>query len=463
MKRFQLSRRALLAGSGAVMALPFLDAMRPARAGGACGPTPKRLIVMYTPNGTVPANFWPSGEGTNFTLSPILEPLAPHQSDLLIIGGCDLRTSNGGPGDPHQRGTGACLTGRPLLEGTFSGDANEVAGWASGISLDQHVAASIGECSAIRSLEFGVMVEDPTVRGRISYAGAGKPLPPENSPSKIYERVFEPGLSVAEKALRRERRSYVIDRLRDQYDGLVRRLGSEDRQRLESHVEALNELQTQVRQPGIEFGGTCLDQPVPVFEEQFDYSQLPEVGRAQIDLLAMMVRCDVTRVASLMWTHSQSTASYPLTVKFGSQTFTSTGGHHSLAHKGDDEAEYIAKNTAINRFFAEQLGTLIDQLKAIPEGDGTAFDNTLVFWTNEQNKGNTHDLADMPYVLAGSAGGVIETGRYLRFAPELSQRRGEKGESHNRLLTTILRAMGLSDTEFGDTEFGAEELPGIVS
>ena len=151
-----------------------------------------------------------------------------------------------------------------------------------------------------------------------------------------------------------------------------------------------------------------------------------------------------------------------MTVRHGGQTFYSTGGHHSLAHKGDDEAEYIAKNTAINRFFAEQLGYLITQLKAIPEGDGTAFDNSLILWTNEQNKGNTHDLADMPYVLAGSAGGAVETGRYVRFAPELSQRRGEKGESHNRLLTTVLQAMGLPDVEFGDTQFGAELLPGLL-
>jgi hypothetical protein len=189
MRRRALSRRTLLTGAGAALGLPFLEAMRPATAAAnACIETPKRLIVMYTPNGTVPASFWPSGAGTDFTLSPILEPLERHQRDLTIVGGCDILTGNRGPGDPHQRGTGACLTGRPLLEGAFSGDANEVAGWASGISLDQHAANGIGACTSLRSLEFGVMVEDPTVRGRISYAGAGKPLPPENSPSRTRPR-----------------------------------------------------------------------------------------------------------------------------------------------------------------------------------------------------------------------------------------------------------------------------------
>lgn len=457
----KLSRRQLLGGTGAALALPYLDAMRPARAAD-CAELPKRLIVMYTPNGTVPASFWPTGSGSDFALSPILEPLEEHKNSLLIVGGLDIRSGNTGPGDPHQRGTGSCLTGRALLEGNFSGDANEVAGWAAGISLDQHVAASI-DCTPLRSLEFGVMVEDPTVRGRISYTGAGKPLPPENSPSKIYERVFEPGLTGEEKALRRERRGYVIDRVLDQYRALHQRLGVEDRARLDSHVEALTELETQLQQPGVEFGGACTELELPTFSEDFDYGELPAVGKAQIDVMTQMMRCDVTRVATLMWTHSQSMASYPLTVKFGSQTFNSTGGHHGLAHKGDDEAEYIAKNVAINRFFAGQLAYLIQSLQSIPEGEGTAFDNTLILWTNEQNKGNTHDLGDMPYVLAGSLGGAVQTGQYLRFGPELSTRNGERGESHNRLLTTVLRAMGLDDEGFGDTQFGSDVLPGILT
>jgi hypothetical protein len=458
----RLTRRAALSGLGASLSLPFLEAMRPAQAGVPCGDdAARRLVVMYTPNGTVPSNFWPAEEGASVTMSPILAPLERHRADLLVVGGCDLRTS-GGPGDPHQRGTGACLTGRPLQEGSFSGDADAVAGWASGISIDQQVAASIGACTPLRSLEFGVMVEDPTVRGRISYAGPGKPLPPENSPSKIYERVFEPGLTPAEKALRRERREFVIDRVLSQYTALNARLGMEDKQRLESHIESLAELEAELAQPGVEFGGACTEFEVPSFDAQFDYSQLPAVGRAQINVLTTMFRCDVTRVATLMWTHSQSTASYPINVRFGGTTFTSTGGHHGLAHKGDDEAEYVAKNTAINVFFAEQLATLIDQLKGIPEGEGTAFDNTLILWTNEQSKGNTHDLADMPYVLAGSAGGRVKTGQYLRFAPELSQRKGERGESHNRLLTTVLQAMGLPDETFGDDQYGSGVLPGIL-
>lgn len=467
MKPKTLDRRTLLRGAGALTGLPFLEAMRPAFAQAPCEASPpKRLIVFYSPNGTVPKDFWPSQVGRNFQLSSILAPLERHKQDLVIVGGCDIITGNRGPGDPHQRGTGACLTGRPLLTGTFSGDSNEVAGWASGISLDQQVARTLGKCTRFPSLEFGVMVENPTVRGRISYTGAGKPLPPENSPSKLYERVFEPGLTAGEKALRRERRRHVVDRTLSQYRDLRGRLGSSDQQRLDSHVESLVELDAQLSRPGVEFGGACQPLSVnPALGTAFDYSQILAVGAAQLDVLALMFRCDITRVATVMWTHSQSTASYPINLRFGNTTFTQSGGHHGLAHKGDGEAEFVAKNGAVNRLIMEQIASLIDRLKAIPEGNGTVFDNTLILYTNEQNKGNSHDLGDMPYLLAGSAGGAVDTGQYLRFAPTLAERRGVKGESHNRMLVTVLRAMGLSDTSFGDTEnpaLGTDVLPGIL-
>lgn len=458
---WRLPRRTFLRAGGVALGLPLLNAMEAS----AARPPPKRLVVIYTPNGTIPKNFWPAGSGSDFALSTILRPLEAHRRDLTLLGGIDILTGNRGPGDPHQRGTGACLTGAPLMNGTFSGDNNEAAGWASSISIDQHVANAIGRDTPYRSLEFGVMVGDPTVRGRVSYAGPGRPMPPENSPRRLYERVFEPGLSVAEKALHRQRRRKVVDRLRSQYLALRARVGQEDQRRLESHIESLVEVDKQLSRPGIEFGGaTCSPVEVPDFGESFDYGRLPEVGKAQLDLMSLVLACGVTNVVSLMWTHSQSTASYPIPVRFGGRTYAKTGGHHGLAHKGDDEAEFIAKNTAINRFFAKNLAYLVERLKSVPEGEGTLFDSTLVLWTNEQSKGNSHDMGDMPYVLAGSAGGALRAGQYLRFAPELAARkRGQKGVSHNRLLETLSAAMGVSVGEgFGDTTLGTGVLPGLL-
>ena len=150
-----LNRRTLLRGAfGAAVSLPLLDAMsRSATAGPAVGP--KRFVVFYTPNGTVPANFWPSATGRDFPLSPILEPLADHRDDLLVLGGVDMLSGLSGPGDAHQKGTGQCLTATELQEGDFPGDAGAQAGWADHISIDQHIANHISLDTPLRSLELG--------------------------------------------------------------------------------------------------------------------------------------------------------------------------------------------------------------------------------------------------------------------------------------------------------------------
>jgi hypothetical protein len=129
-----------------------------------------------------------------------------------------------------------------------------------------------------------------------------------------------------------------------------------------------------------------------------------------------------------------------------------TDGHHGIAHKADGDAPKLAQNTQINRWYAQQLAYLVTRLKAIPEGDGTAFDNTLILWTNEQAKGNNHSVDRMPYLLIGNAGGYFETGRYVRQASEAT---------HNQLLVSVLNAMGIETDEFGNVAYGTGPLPGL--
>ncbi len=443
-----LSRRAVLRGLGGVaIALPLLEAMRvkPARA---LEGTPKRLIIMYTPNGTIAKNFWPTGGETDFTLSPILTPLAAHQQDLLILGGIDMLSSLSGPGDAHQKGTGQCLTGTELLEGDFPGDAGLSAGWAGGISLDQEVANHVGKTTAYASLELGVAVQGANVGGRISYRGAGQPLPSENSPYAAYERLFGDAIADPLAVERRAaRRRSVLDAVADQHRSLRDRLGADDREKLENHLLAIEEIRVRLEKSVIQFDGAC--QPL----EQGDFidpelvSNMPIIGRLQMDLIAMAMACDITRVATLMWTRSAATHVYsfvdPAIVE----------GHHSIAHKGDEDAPKVTQNTKINTWYAEQLAYLIERLKAIPEGDGTVFDNTVILWTNEQAKGNNHDRSDMPYVLAGSAGGYFKTGRYIVQQQETG---------HNKLLVSLLNAMDIDAEEFGNPEFGRGPISGLT-
>jgi hypothetical protein len=450
-KRKGLSRRALLRGMGGLaVSLPFLEIMRrprPARAGG-LGGFPKRLVVWYTPNGTIPGNFWPTGGETNFALSPILEPLQPHKQDLLILGGIDMLSALNGPGDAHQKGTGQCLTATELQEGDFPGDAGLSAGWANHASIDQYVAARIGGETIYPSLELGVAVQGSDVGARISYRGPGQPVPSENSPYVMFDRLF--GEAAADPAaLQRKvaRRQAVLDAVSGQYSALRDRLGADDRQKLEIHLQAVDDIQTRLAKGVVEFGGECqpLDQGAPLDPERV--SNMPAIGKLQMDLLAMAFACDLTRVGTIMWT--RSAANHVL--NWADENILE--GHHSLAHKGDEDAVKIAQNTNVNRWYAEQFGYLIQKLKSIPEGTGTVFDNTVILWTNEQAKGNNHDRRGMPYVLAGSAGGYFNTGRYVTQTQETG---------HNKLLVSVMNAMDIEGDTFGNPEYGTGPLPGLT-
>jgi hypothetical protein len=444
-----LSRRTILRGlGGAAIALPLLDAMR-GRSASALDPEgPKRLIVMYTPNGTIAHNFWPKGSENDFTLSPILAPLAQHKKDLLILRGIDMLSSLDGPGDAHQKGTGQCLTATPLLEGDFAGDAGQSAGWAGGISLDQRVANHFGTATPYASLELGVAVQGSTVGSRISYRGKGQPVPPENNPYAAYQRLFADALKDPDDVKRQaERRSTVLDAVAEQHKALNSRLGAEDRVKLENHLLAIEEIRTRLDQPTMQFGGECqpLDQSEIV--DPSLVASMPVIGRLQMDLLAMAFACDLTRVGSLMWTQSAATHVY----SFVDPEIVE--GHHSIAHKGDEDTLKVAQNTKINVWFAEQLAYLISALKAIPEGEGTVFDNTVILWTNEQAKGNNHDRKGMPYVLAGSAGGYFDTGRYIV---------QDKQTPHNKLLVSLLHAMGIDQDVFGDSQYDSGPISGLT-
>lgn len=444
-----LDRRTFLRGAfGAAIGLPLLDAMVGSSDAWAQEARPKRFIVVYTPNGTVPANFWPSSPGRDFELSPILQPLERHRDDLLVLGGIDMLSALSGPGDAHQKGTGQCLTGKELQLGDFPGDAGAQAGWADNLSIDQQIANHIGQDTPLKSLELGVVVQGSDIYSRINFAGPGQPLPPENSPYRAYERLFADALvdpAILER--RRMRRAATLDLVSEDLRRLNSKLNADDRQRLEAHVAAVGALQERLQRGTIQFGGTCqpLEQGAPI--DSSKVSNMPVIGQLQMELIARAFACDMTRVATLQWSHSTADHVY----SFVDDEIRE--GHHLLAHKGDEDTRKVAQNTKINAWFAEQIATLVDLLKAIPEGDGTVFDNTVIFWTNEQSKGNNHDRAGMPYLLLGDAGGHFDTGQYVRQASNIG---------HQQLLVSLQQAYGIQDDVFGDPTYGSGPVPGIT-
>lgn len=441
----RLSRRTVLRGlGGAAIALPWLEAFTPREAAGARLSPPKRFVVMFSANGSLPSLWSPTGGETDFSLSPILSPLESHRDDLVIIKGVDQQ---GLGGDDHQVGIGGMLTGAPLNFGPFAGVGAPPAGWAGGPSVDQRIAAVLGNDTKLRSLELGVQVGSADNWGRMIYRASNQPLPPEDQPAAVYERVFadlhtEPGALARARA----RRASILDTVSGEYGRLQARLGSADRARLDAHLTSIRELEKRLTGPALAEHADCTDPSLrPLMAGAND--AFPDVGAQQVDLLVMALACDITRVASLQWSRSVS------------QTrFTWLGideGHHDLSHLGDDDAVAVDKLLRINRWYAGQFASLIAKLEAIPEGEGSMLDNTLLFWCNELAKGNVHSHADAPYVLAGRAGGTVRTGRFLDFGSGV-------GVPHNNLLVSLLNAMGLPDSTFGKVEWCQGPLPGFA-
>jgi len=427
----------LLAGS---VGLPWLETFAP-RTAHAQAIANTRFIAMFSPNGTIYENWLPAGDGDNFTLSPILAPLAPHQSDLVVVAGVDQK---GAGGDGHQNGIGGMLTGSPLLPGRFAGVGAPPAGWSEGPSVDQRIAEVIGRATPFRSLELGVRVGAADNWGRMIYRARNRPLPPREDPARTFDDVFgQAALDPSAREAQKTRRQSILDHVTGEFSRLSSEVSAADRQRLESHLTYLREVEARLRQQS-ENAGACVLPPRPGAAAAGNEA-FPAVGAAQIDLLVLALACGQTRVASLQWSRSVSDI-----------RFTWLGideSHHALSHMPDDNADAKDKLTRINRWYAERFGELIAKLKSYDEGDGTLFDNSLLFWCNELGKGNAHSRNDAPYVLAGSAGGALRTGRLLKFDGDVP---------HNNLLVSVLNVMGVPDTTFGKREWCTGPLSGLV-
>ncbi len=434
MTKTTLSRRSVLRGVGsACVALPLLEIM-----GGWDGPTPlpKRFVVFWTPNGTVIENWRPTGSEKVFQFGSILKPLEPYQSDILVVDGVDQLSAYEGPGDAHQKATGQGLTGTELQEGDFKGDGGNSAGWGNGISIDQAIANAVGNQTKFSSIEFGVNVYGANVGSRISYRGPAQPIPPENDPVAGFDRLFDGFAADPDAALRRiAERKVVLGAVGEDYQKLIKKVGTADRIKLQAHLDAVRDIEMRLGSEGV-IGGACVKPELGVVPKPTDVGNTPVIGKLQMDLLAMALACDMTRVASIMWNNSATAKPFPW--------LGIAEGHHELAHRGDEDKDAFEKLTKINTWYAEQFAYLVAKLKSMPEGEGSVLDNTLLIWVNEHQKGNNHDRDQIPYVIAGGAGGAVKTGRWLQVPGKVP---------HNNLFVSCMNAMGLPDKTFGNPAY----------
>lgn len=443
MKTKTMSRRAFLRGGAKIaIALPALAAMGPARVL-AQNAAPKRLIVFYTPNGLVMDRWRPTGSESDWSLSPILQPLAAHKEDLIVMDGIDMESSFSGPGAAHPAGAAHLLTGVEAQEGDLfdAGGNTGVMGWGGGISIDQHIANHYDGVTRFKSLEFGVRRTVAQIRTRISYAGPAQPVPAESDPYAMFDRLF--GLDGGpEFDLIRSRRQSIIDFVLEDYHALRPRLGAGDRQKVDAHLDAIRLIEQSLVPTGD--GPLCrgpeMGAPLNIQAEE----NVPLMGRLQMDLLVKALQCDLTRVALFQWIAA---------VK--GQVYSWLGqdeDHHALTHRPLSDTVAQDKLTQINAWYAEQLAYLISALKAVPEGEGTLFDNTVIWWCSEISHGNVHERRDMPFLLAGSCQGAFRTGRYLSYG----------AVPHNNLHVSLMNAMGVGGNSFGNPNFCTGPLSGLT-
>lgn len=450
------TRRQFLRGAlGSAVALPLLQTMG-SRARAVPTEFPKRLVIFFTPHGVVKKDWLVSGTETAFTLSGIPAALDPLKKDLLVLKNIDMPSAEYGPGDTHQEAMGALLGGTALLEdpkgsGGIRMDTSAPVGWGGGISVDQYIARSSGIVTKVPSLELGVISDFAQVGGRIIYLDANKPVAPTNDPAVVFDRLFaDLGADPVGIARIRAERKSVLDGVRKQFARLQTKVGKEDLEKLNSHAQAVRDLELRLSAPGGLVGGACLKPDRPAVGSA-DVNSYPTIGKLQMDLMTMAMACDLTRVGSIMWSHAGPTPPSPW--------LAINEGHHQLSHAGDSDEDAQKKLSRVKSWYAEQFAYMINAFKAVPEGDGTMLDNTVIWWCSELSVGNSHSHRDMPFILAGSCGGYFKTGRFIDYG-----RMDDKGVSHNNLLVSMCHAMGRTDVKtFGNPAYcSGSPIPGLT-
>jgi hypothetical protein len=448
-----MPRRTLLRGAaGIAVALPFLDAMLPRSAQAQAAAAPQRFGVMFSQNGVIPGDWTPTGGVTDFTLPTELSSLTPYRDDIIVMHGLNNETSYMQGGNPHDLGMAHMLTCMRMKVNALGRAGHVIDGTAGGPSIDQAIAKAIGNKTKLRSLEIGVQSTSTDLEPmviRMSYGGPGDPRTPLDDPNQVFTRLFgdTQATQAALDALHAQRKS-VLDAVLVEFNSVSSSLGYDDKQKLARHADAIRDIENQLgivtnANANCKLPSSPPNVPVTAYDCTRDgrptkcLTGYPEIGKVQMDLMVLAFACDITRVATFQWSTAESTVVH--------SQLGITNEHHLMSH---DPTNHGAELTKINTWYAQQFAYLVSELKKLPEGNGTLLDNTLLFWPNELFIGDTHDRRNLPYILAGKAGGQLKTGRYLQY----------QGNPHNQLYATFLNMFGVPTTSFGEAMY-----PGTLS
>lgn len=408
---------------------------------------PKRLLLTFTPNGSIPDAYWPEGGETAFSFRPgsILEPLKGFESRLFIPKNLK-RDWNPMVPNEHEKGIACMYTGATLNAGS-DGSGN---GFASGPSIDQIIARAIKPATRFESLQVAAQSDGPSGGQNdsmryLSYAGDNQPLPNENSPYRLFDRLTagQTGRTEAELASIRERRQSVIDFVRVELGELGARLGTHEKYKLDAHLDAVRAIEMRLQRGGDQLracGGTALDGNIDLGAND----NFPLILKLQTDLVVNALACDATRFITLLPSKAFSMTRHPWAGV--------SDEHHTISHDITDEGN--AKNIAINRWYMEQFAYLLSELAKVPEGAGSLLDNTLVVCGAEQNHGGLHIPNPGIVVTAGSLGGALRTGRFVDY---------HESVNWTQLLVTICHAMGATGVQSVGNLGPGGEIPNLLT
>lgn len=402
-----MPRRTFLRGVGTSLALPLLDSMVPAMSAMSRSVAkPLRVGYVYVPVGRIMDKWMPTGEGRAFELSPTLAPFKAFRDQMLVISGLDVKAAAPQPGTgggQHARPCAAFLTGVPPKPGS-----------QLGISVDQVIARELGRETRFASLELGLDSADvqPADDGQysgyfqstISWRSATTPLPTEDNPREVFERLFGDSESTSPALQRRRiaKQRSILDSIMERVSRVSRDVGPADRLKLNEYLEAVRDVERRIEKGG---GAAAEDLP-DVKRPRGIPAQYTDHARLMFDMQLLAWQSDMTRVTTLLMGHESSNRVYK---EVGAEN-----GHHALSHhKGLKEA--IAMVEKIDLLQSELFAYFLEKLRATPDGDGSLLDHSMLLFGSALSDGNLHQHTDVPIMVVGGANGKLKGGRHLRY------------------------------------------------
>lgn len=456
-----LTRRKFLAALGATgAAMPFAKMLQSSVAE-AQSATPLRLILMVSPHGTVPELWTPKGSETDFDISyadAILAPLAKHKSRLFIPTGVDMRVLyEKGADTGHQGGPCSLFTGTQAVQ--KGGDL-----YPTGASIDQALAAKLGGVTKFRSVQLGVMAQaGQTSFDSFIFGDGGARLPSIDDPAKAYTRLFadltasgDAGADAAAKAI--AKKQSVLDSVKGDINRMRAKLAGPEKAKLDAHLAALQDIEARIGAAAPTTVG-CV-KPAQPSKAGSSPDQIPNITKAQLDIIAQAVACDLSRFFSLQWLYAGNPTQMPW-------LGLNMNLHDDVAHRISAGKDVRLQLALINNWYASQIAYLMDKLDAIPEGDGTALDNTIILWGNELGNPEAHDNMDQPFLIAGGAAGKFQMGRWMQNKIQdsidvVTPSKFKTMTAHNNILTSIAQAFGVQQDYFNDPDYTGT-LPGLMA